>query len=90
VLNQGPLSANGQALGFGLEGVTNTKSQVILENNTILLERIGENTLLESGESQVNYTSHGNLIVWQKPREISGGGIFILRTGKRLGLGLFQ
>ncbi len=46
LLQQGPLSVNGQAIGFGLEGIKYKKNSVNLTGNVILLERIKANTLI--------------------------------------------
>lgn len=46
ILAQGPKSANGQLIGFGLEGIEHVKNQVQLVGNMIFLDRIGVNKLL--------------------------------------------
>ncbi|MCO7223140.1 fibronectin type III domain-containing protein [Pleionea sp. CnH1-48] len=46
VLEQGPNSSNSQAIGIGLEGVTHTTNSILIDNNIIILERVGFDTLL--------------------------------------------
>jgi len=63
LLHQGPLSVNGQAIGFGLEGIKHEKNKVSLTDNIIILERIKKNTLLATGENFVKTTVNNNIII---------------------------
>ena len=46
LLGQGPKSANGQMIGYGLEGISKVKNSINLHDNIIYLERLGINYML--------------------------------------------
>ncbi len=62
-LHQGPLSVNGQVIGFGLEGVKHDENSIELYNNIILLERLRNNILLELGGRTVKTSIYNNIII---------------------------
>ncbi|OUR63161.1 hypothetical protein A9Q74_02850 [Colwellia sp. 39_35_sub15_T18] len=63
LLHQGPLSVNGQAIAFGMEGVRYEKNEINITNNIILLERIKKNTLLVTAEVDMTPIIEGNIVV---------------------------
>ncbi len=63
LLQQGPLSENGQVIGFGLEGVTNKKNKIRITDNILMLERIKQNVLVKTSDKQTPITLTGNLII---------------------------
>ncbi|ALO36438.1 hypothetical protein CMT41_18080 [Colwellia sp. MT41] len=63
LLHQGPLSANGQAISFGLEGIKHDVNSIRLQDNIILLERIKQNVLLATGEHNIDSVIAGNIII---------------------------
>ena len=70
ILAQGPKSANGQVIGFGLEGITNKVNKIDLIGNIIYLERLGENYLLVKPEGQSS-----NIAVKQNQNVIIGNDL---------------
>lgn len=65
ILAQGPLSVNGQAIGFGLEGISHSLNSIEIKNNIILLERIKQNQLLSKANATVDMVINSNTIVWK-------------------------
>jgi len=66
-LQQGPITSNGQAIGFGLENVNYKENKIILKNNIFLLERFKTNNLLESNVDNLVIDSHGNVVISKNP-----------------------
>ena len=62
-LHQGHLSVNGQAIGYGLEGIKHEENKVVLTDNIMLLERIKKNILLAAGDMLTEIEIKNNLIV---------------------------
>lgn len=62
ILQQGPLSVNGQAIGFGLEGINSSQNSITLEGNIILLERIKTNTLLAVDDSNIAVIKNNEIL----------------------------
>lgn len=62
-LHQGPLSVNGQAIGFGLEKLKHDVNAIKLQDNIILLERIKQNVLLATRDENVDSIIAGNIII---------------------------
>lgn len=63
ILQQGQNSANGQLIGFGLEGVKYGNNLLIMKNNLILMERSSGNTLLKKANQIKNIMIKNNIIV---------------------------
>ena len=62
ILQQGPLSVNGQAIGFGLEGINSSQNSILLEGNIILLERIKHNTLLAVEDNSIAVVKNNEIL----------------------------
>jgi hypothetical protein len=66
ILHQGRNSANGQAIGYGLEGMgRHKKNSILLKGNMILLERLGHNVLLSLEENDTANVIAENVIISQ-------------------------
>lgn len=65
LLAQGPNSVNGQMIGFGLEGITQSNNNIQLVNNLVYLERLGANILLALPKqaSMINVIQDKNMII---------------------------
>lgn len=77
VIQHGPNSENGNAIGIGLEGVNKPVNSVLLEGNYIILERDGPNTLLDAAAG-VSAMIRSNTIVGQVP-SVAGNTHFASR-----------
>lgn len=87
VLEQGPTSANSTAVGYGLEGFKYTKNNVLLENNVIILERQGNNKLLDAASASAGYAIkiENNLIVAKDGMGLAGNNqVFANRQEAKL------
>jgi len=62
-LHKGLLSVNGQAIGYGLEGIKHKANSISLTNNIILLERLKQNVLLALGKSMTPTIITNNIII---------------------------
>lgn len=66
ILAQGPKSANGQMVGFGLEGMAYKSNSVSLTDNIIYLDRIGVNKLLalpSNDDKNIAVVHNNNIII---------------------------
>ncbi|MEI6893706.1 MAG: hypothetical protein V5789_03545 [Colwellia sp.] len=66
ILAQGPQSANGQMIGFGLEGLVYQNNTIQLLGNIIYLDRLGQNYLLavpNHSQLSIDVTQEQNIIV---------------------------
>lgn len=67
ILAQGPMSVNGQVIGFGLEGITHLKNSIKLTDNLIYLERLGTNVLLawpkNSADKKITTYQSKNIVI---------------------------
>lgn len=66
ILEQGPKSVNGQAIGYGLEGMLFENNQVNLIGNVIYLDRIGINKLLTlpvASDKRIKVTQDKNVVI---------------------------
>ena len=73
VLENGPQSTNGDAIGYGLEGMKHTQNKVTLNKNVIILERDGVNKLLHIREdTKLPVTMESNIIVIKEDLDING------------------
>lgn len=63
ILQQGPHSANHQAIGYGLEGMKHQNNQVIIQQNLFLLERHGSNLLFYSKNNDFTGAISDNVII---------------------------
>lgn len=85
VLQQGPLSVNADAIGYGLEGLSYQNNQITFINNTVLLERNGNNRLLHTAEGSPTAEAYDNLIISDTEQSLSGFNLFI-ETRQEAGL----
>jgi len=74
VLEQGPKSANSTAIGYGLEGFRYSENSVRLEHNVIILEREGNNKLLDAAPARTDYgiKIENNVIVSKNKIAVAG------------------
>lgn len=63
VLQQGPYSANHQAIGYGLEGMKYSDNSVTLQDSVFILERQGSNLLYKAAEDSPAPQISGNMII---------------------------
>lgn len=63
VLEKGPASVNGTAIGYGLEAMNFDNNYLILKNNVIIMERAGMNRLVQIKEHSIAPVIVKNLIV---------------------------
>ena len=63
VLQQGPYSANHQAIGYGLEGLAHSDNAVIVSDNVFILERRGSNLLYKAADGSPTAQISRNMIV---------------------------
>ncbi len=63
ILEQGPISANRDLIGYGLEGVKHAKNSITLRGNLIVMERIRGNQLLQTRGPVVDIRASANIIV---------------------------
>lgn len=62
-LHQGPLSVNGQAIGYSLEGNKYNTGSILMKNNVILLERIRQNIFLSTGDYNISPQLENNILI---------------------------
>ena len=63
MLQQGPYSANHQAIGYGLEGLAHSDNAVIVSDNVFILERRGSNLLYKAVDGSPAAQISRNMIV---------------------------
>lgn len=63
VLQQGPFSANHQAIGYGLEGIKHKENAVNISDNVFILERHGSNVLYKAHDTAPPARIVSNMIV---------------------------
>ncbi|MBU1308864.1 MAG: hypothetical protein KKE30_04945 [Gammaproteobacteria bacterium] len=63
VLQQGPFSANHQAIGYGLEGIKHSENAVSISDNVFILERQGSNLLYKAHDAAPPAQIINNMIV---------------------------
>ena len=85
LLHKGPLSVNADLIGFGLEKSLLPNSSVVMERNTIIMERRGTNRLLHVREEFSNFTIKDNLLIGDAPESL-GEDNLIFESRKAAGL----
>lgn len=88
VLQQGPLSVNADAIGYGLEGLRYPDNQITFINNTVILERNGSNRLLHSAAGSPTAEAYDNLIISSSEQSLGGFNLFF-ETRQEAGLGQY-
>lgn len=63
ILQQGPLSANQQMIGFGLEGRKHSQNAITFTDNLVLFDRIGTDVFLGQDKGELPITIEGNVFV---------------------------
>lgn len=63
ILQQGPMSANQQMIGFAMEGRKHKDNSITLTDNLVLFDRIGKDVFLGRDKEAVAITIRGNLFV---------------------------
>ncbi|MBL4589445.1 MAG: hypothetical protein JKY11_05130 [Alphaproteobacteria bacterium] len=76
ILQQGPFTANGDMIGFGLEGMPYPKNSIELSGNTFILERNGHNVLIHKKLESTLLTSKNNLIIAKEDIQLPGFNLF--------------
>lgn len=77
VLEQGPNSANYNLVGVGLEGRLHERQQLVLRNNIFILERQGEDLLLQTDKTIPPAIASGNLVIGGNNPKWPGQNIYI-------------
>ncbi len=72
VLQKGPVSSNGDLIGFGLEGLRFPDNRIEISGNVLILERAGPNRILHT-KSEVTTRFEGNLIVGSPADPVPAG-----------------
>lgn len=73
VLEKGPQSANGTAIGYGLEGMKHTQNEIIIKKSVIILERNRLNKLFDiRADAHLPVTTANNIIVSKEDLDIEG------------------
>lgn len=72
VLQKGPVSSNGDLIGFGLEGLRYPDNRIEISGNVLILEREGPNRILHT-KSEVTTRFEGNLIVGSPADSVPAG-----------------
>lgn len=85
VLQQGPTSANGDMIGYALEGRKTRVNSIELANNIFILERTGSNTLLHSHPDTAAPELRNNLIIAKDNPNLPGFNLFF-ETREEAGL----
>lgn len=76
VLEQGPNSSNMDMIGYGLEGSLQEENTIILQGNTILLERNNGNQLLHISEGVPAAITKNNIIISDSKISLKGANYF--------------
>jgi len=78
VLHQGINSANGEAIGFGDEGSDHKNNEININDNYIILERIGNNELTRQIKNK-NFTSFsGNVLISNGEMLLSNQNVYFM------------
>ena len=85
VLEQGPVSINGDMIGYGLEGVSYKNNQVILQGNIIILERNRGNRLFHSAAGLPEPVASKNIIISSTQPGLDGTN-YLFKTRKAAGM----
>jgi hypothetical protein len=72
VLQKGPVSSNGDLIGFGLEGLRFPDNRIEISGNVLILEREGPNRILHT-KSEVATRLEGNLIAGSPADPVPAG-----------------
>lgn len=73
VLEKGPQSTNGDAIGYGLEGIKHTQNKITMKKSVIILERDGVNKLFHIREdTNLPIMMANNIIVTKEDLEVNG------------------
>lgn len=73
VLEKGPQSANSTAIGYGLEGIKHALNKITIEKSVIVLERNGNNKLIDiRADSHLSFKAANNIIIAKEDLDISG------------------
>ncbi|MFZ2449389.1 MAG: right-handed parallel beta-helix repeat-containing protein [Methylovulum miyakonense] len=73
VLEKGPQSVNATAIGYGLEGIKYGLNSITLKKNVIILERDGQNALLDKpAKEPIPLRVVGNIIVSKDEVDVQG------------------
>ena len=91
LLAQGPNSVNGQMIGYGLEGIRHKKNSILLENNLILLERLGVNYLLSlrNNGKGIAIFQEKNLVVGKDESSLSDSNNHYFDNRKELNIPVY-
>ncbi|PCI70460.1 MAG: hypothetical protein COB26_02925 [Piscirickettsiaceae bacterium] len=76
ILQQGPFTANGDMIGFGLESMPYPENSIELSGNTIILERNGHNVLIHKKNESTLLTSKNNVIIAKEDIQLPGFNLF--------------
>lgn len=77
ILQQGPRSANQDAIGYGLEGIKHEHNSITLSENLFILEREGVNYLLHKPKDRdIPLTASNNLVISEKQPSLPGLNFF--------------
>jgi hypothetical protein len=85
LLEQGPNTVNGTAIGFALENSQGDQDHIRIQNSLILLERHGQNRLLHLGNPKTRIDISNNLIVAREKTGYEAGNLYF-KTRKSAGI----
>lgn len=76
VLQKGPNSANQDAIGYGLEGISHSNNRITLTENIFVLERSGSNVLVHARSAPPELTTEKNVVIAKRDPALAGMNLY--------------